>query len=62
LYVPCMRSSLVLRGARVAERFGPRMIPGFAGVTITEAVKDVYAAIPAQAVPARRRLMLVDAA
>jgi len=62
LYLPCMRSSLVLRGARVAERFGPRMIPGFAGVTITEAVKDVYAAIPAQAVPARRRLMLVDAA
>jgi SAM-dependent methyltransferase len=62
LYVPCMQSSVVLRGARVAERLGQRMIPGFAGVTITEAQKDVYAAVPAQAVPARRRLMLLDAA
>jgi hypothetical protein len=37
------------------------MVPGFAGVTLTEAVKDVYAAMPVQAAP-RRRLVLAEAA
>jgi SAM-dependent methyltransferase len=62
LYVPCLQAAMVLRGARVAERIGPHVVPGLAGVTITEARKDLYAAVPALGVPARRRLMLVDAA
>jgi hypothetical protein len=37
------------------------MMPGLAGITLTEAVKDVYAAMPLRSVP-RRRLVLADAA
>ena len=47
------------RGAVGAD--GAALAPGLAGVTITEAVKDIYAAMPVQAVP-RRRLVLADAA
>ena len=57
LYMPPSQLRLVLRSARFAERIGRRALPGLAGVTITEAVKDVYAALPVQAVP-RRRLVL----
>jgi hypothetical protein len=39
---------------------GRRLVPGLAGVTITEAVKDVYAAMPLQPV-VRRRLVQVEA-
>ena len=42
-------------------RVGRRMVPALAGVILTEAVKDVYAAMPVQAVP-RRRLVLAEAA
>jgi SAM-dependent methyltransferase len=35
--------------------------PGLAGVTLTEAVKDIYAALPAEAAVRRRRLVLVEA-
>jgi hypothetical protein len=51
----------VLRSARLWERGGRRLLPHLAGVTITEAGKDLYGAIPAKS-PARRRLVLVDAA
>jgi hypothetical protein len=37
------------------------MMPGLAGIILTEAVKDVYAAMPLQAAP-RRRLVLAEAA
>jgi SAM-dependent methyltransferase len=60
LYVPPTRLRMVLRGAGLWERAGRRMLPRLAGVTITEAVKDVYAAMPLQAVP-RRRMVLADA-
>lgn len=59
LFVPPTRLRLVLRSARLTERGGRRAVPGLAGVTITEAVKDVYAAMPIQAVP-RRRLVLAE--
>lgn len=61
LYLPPVNLHLVLRFARLAERAGRRAVPRFGGVTITEAVKDVYAGLPLQAVP-RRRLVLAEAA
>jgi SAM-dependent methyltransferase len=61
LYMPPTNLRLVLRGARLWERAGRKLVPQLAGVTITEAVKDVYAAVPTAAVP-RRRLVLTEAA
>jgi SAM-dependent methyltransferase len=61
LYVAPSNHRLVLRGGALLERTGRRLVPALAGVTITEAVKDVYAATPVRAVP-RRRLVLADAA
>ncbi len=60
LHLPPSRRRVVLRGAMLLERSGRRVAPGLAGVTITEAVKDVYAALPLRAVP-RRRLVLAEA-
>ncbi|MDR3536015.1 MAG: methyltransferase domain-containing protein [Acetobacteraceae bacterium] len=61
LWMPPTSRRLVLRAAPLFERVGRRLMPGFAGVTITEAVKDVYAAMPVKPVP-RRRLVLAEAA
>jgi SAM-dependent methyltransferase len=61
LYVPPTRLRTVLRSARLWERGGRRLAPQLAGVTITEAVKDVYAGMPVEAV-ARRRLALAEVA
>jgi SAM-dependent methyltransferase len=61
LYMPPTRLRVVLRSAQVWEGAGRRLVPRFAGVTITEAVKDVYAAVPLRAVM-RRRMVLADAA
>ena len=59
--MPPSRLRVLLRSSPLFERAGRKMMPGFAGVTLTEAVKDVYAAMPVQAVP-RRRLVLAEAA
>jgi SAM-dependent methyltransferase len=61
LWMPPSRLRILLRSAPLFERAGRRLIPGLAGVTLTEAVKDVYAAMPVRAVP-RRRLVLAEAA
>ncbi len=61
LYVPPADLRAVLRSARVFEQVGRRMVPRLAGLTLTEAVKDVYAAIPLR-VTLRRRLVLSEAA
>jgi SAM-dependent methyltransferase len=61
LWMPPSRLRLVLRSAALFERTGRRLMPGMAGVTLTEAVKDVYAAMPVKPVP-RRRLVLAEAA
>ena len=60
LFLPPTNVRLLQRGSKLWERTGRRFVPGFAGVTITEAVKDMYAAIPARAVP-RRRMVLAEA-
>ena len=61
LWMPPWRARPILRLAPLFERFGRRLMPGLAGVTITEAVKDVYAALPLRAAT-RRRLVRVEAA
>ncbi len=61
LYVPPTHVRVILRGAPLWERVGRRVLPALGGVTLTEAVKDVYAAVPLQAVK-RRRMVLADAA
>lgn len=60
LYVPPTQLRLVLRSALVIERTGRFLLPHLAGVTLTEAVKDVYAAVPLK--EPRRRLVLAEAA
>ena len=60
LYLPPVRLRAVLRSAPIWENGGRRIAPRLAGVAITEAVKDVYAALPVQR--ARRRLVLSQAA
>ncbi len=54
LYVPPTNSRLILRGARLWEKAGHAMAPRFGGVILTEASKDLYAAVPAKARRVRR--------
>ena len=61
LYWPPTGHRLVLRTARAFERAGRRLVPHLAGLTLTEAVKDVYSALPIGDT-ARRRLVLNEAA
>jgi SAM-dependent methyltransferase len=61
LWLPPVGPRLVLRSADLFERAGRRLMPGMAGVILSEAVKDVYAAMPLKPVP-RRRLVLAEAA
>lgn len=62
LYLPPSKLRLVLRSARLFERGGRGVMPHLAGVTITEAVKDVYAAMPLCDPKTRRRLVLSEVA
>jgi SAM-dependent methyltransferase len=61
LWLPPAKLRLLLRSAPLFERAGRKMVPGLAGVLLTEAVKDVYAAMPLKSA-VRRRLVLADAA
>lgn len=61
LFVPPTSLRVVHRSARLCEGIGRRFLPRLAGVTLTEAAKDLYAAIPAQAA-LRRRAVLAEAA
>ena len=56
LYMPPLRMRLIYRSARFWEQGGRLLLPRFAGVTLTEAVKDLYGVIPVKARPARRRV------
>jgi SAM-dependent methyltransferase len=62
LYVPPVRSRMILRAAPAIERLGQRLLPRFAGVVMVEAAKQLYAGTglrePAKA-PARAKLRVV---
>jgi SAM-dependent methyltransferase len=60
LYLPPMNLRIVLRSAPLLERTGRLLVPHLAGVTMTEALKDLYGAIPLRA--PKRRLVLAEAA
>ena len=61
LFMPPMRLRPALRSARLWERGGRRMLPpAMAGLTITEASKDMYAAIPVPSKP-RHRIAFAEA-
>jgi SAM-dependent methyltransferase len=60
LYVPPTTLRLVLRTARLWERSGRWLAPNLGGVTITESVKDAYAAVPLE--PARQRRVVLSKA
>ncbi|MGH7058007.1 MAG: class I SAM-dependent methyltransferase [Acetobacteraceae bacterium] len=59
LFVPPLDVRIVLRSAALLERSGRRIAPHLGGVTIGEAVKDCYAAVPRRV--RRRRLVLSEA-
>lgn len=59
LYVPPTRSRFVLSSAPAWEEIGERWFQRFAGVTMLEAAKQIYAATPGIRV-ARRRPVLVS--
>ncbi|MBD0271050.1 MAG: class I SAM-dependent methyltransferase [Acetobacteraceae bacterium] len=61
LFVPPFKARVLLRSAEGWERVGPVVFPRFAGLTLLEAEKDMFAAIPAPATaetgrPLRRRV------
>jgi SAM-dependent methyltransferase len=60
LFVPPSTAPLVLHAAPLIEQAGRHVASRFAGVTLTEAMKDCYAALPLRAV--RRRFVLSEAA
>jgi SAM-dependent methyltransferase len=60
LFVPPLQWRIVLKGARAWERTGRMLAPHLAGVMLTEAIKDSYAAIPVPVMArARRRYVMV---
>jgi SAM-dependent methyltransferase len=60
LFMPPVKLRMMLRSAQAWETGGRYLAPHLAGVTITEAVKDVYAAIPVKRT--LRRMVLSQAA
>jgi SAM-dependent methyltransferase len=61
LYMPPLNRHWAVRWATVFERMGARLWPGFAGVIIVEARKELMGALP-KAVPAKGKRQPVPAA
>jgi SAM-dependent methyltransferase len=61
LYLPPTNLRLILRGAALWERAGRSMLPHLAGVTVTEAVKEVYGIVPLKP-KSRRRIVFSEVA
>ncbi len=63
LFLPPVRLRPIVRGARAWERGARRVLPhAVAGLTITEATKDLYAVTPAGAPQRHRRAIVIEAA
>ena len=60
LWLPPADIRPLLRMGNVVERFGARLAPQFSGVLLIEAVKDVYAALPAGKRAHRRVLATIS--
>jgi hypothetical protein len=60
LYMPPLNRAWAVRWATVFERMGARLWPGFAGVIIVEARKELMGALP-RAVPVKGRRQPVPA-
>jgi SAM-dependent methyltransferase len=61
LFTPPTSWPAILRLTRMWEKLGHAIAPELAGVTLTEAVKDAYAALPVTA-PVKRRVVFSEAA
>jgi len=59
LFVPPSHVRLVLSSARAWEGIGNRLFPGFGGVVMVEAAKEIYAGQVTKKRPAKRRFALV---
>lgn len=59
LFMPPFENPVFLRGAKLFERFGRGFLPRFGGVTLCDAVKDVYAMV-SRGEPARQRVVLIE--
>jgi SAM-dependent methyltransferase len=57
LFVPPLPWSFALRGARLWDRIGRNTLPRLGGVTLIEAEKDLFAAMPAGAPAIGRRVV-----
>ncbi len=55
LYVPPVRSRMILKSAPVWEKVGPRLFPPLGGVLLMEAAKQIYAGTPMRLKPVRNR-------
>ncbi len=59
LYVPPSRSRMIMGSAPAWENVGYRFFPGFAGVCLVEATKQIYAANPCAPEKVKRRRLVV---
>ncbi len=62
LFTPPTNWRLILGASALWERLGRFLMPSLAGVTLTEAVKDTYAAMPVTNAVVRRRVVVQEAA
>jgi SAM-dependent methyltransferase len=62
LYMPPSRRRMAAAAAPAWERIGGRWFPRLGGVLVTEASKQIYAATPVAAAPARRKRAYAGAA
>jgi len=58
LFIPPLRSRVLLRSAPAWEEIGERWFKAFAGVTMIEASKQIFAGVARRAQPVKRRLIV----
>ena len=60
LFMPPFRTRLLLRGSGPWERVGQSLFPRFGGLTLMEAHKDMFAGLPVNTAPMRRRVVVAE--